>query len=208
MTHDEIAALFTRSDGKYTFARWGRPIAPVVFGVDDATLGTVKGAIEAVARLARLEITEMDPELGVNLMVFFLRDWDELRSVPDLDRLIPDLGSLLDRLQASGANQYRVFRFDGGNAIRAAFVFVRLDAALSAVPAEDLALAQAVQTVLLWSDRAFTDRSPLGRTEAGHVILRPDIGDLVRAAYDPILPSYADDPAHALRLAARMGRVA
>ena len=43
----EIETLFTRQDGSYAFARWGRPIAPIVFGVDDATLQTVKGAVEA-----------------------------------------------------------------------------------------------------------------------------------------------------------------
>jgi hypothetical protein len=37
MSHDEIAALFTRESGDYLFARWGRPIVPVVFGVDDRT---------------------------------------------------------------------------------------------------------------------------------------------------------------------------
>jgi hypothetical protein len=34
----DIAALFTRADGQFLFARWGRPIAPVVFGVEDATV--------------------------------------------------------------------------------------------------------------------------------------------------------------------------
>ena len=29
----EVEALFTRADGAYLFARWGRPIVPVVFGV-------------------------------------------------------------------------------------------------------------------------------------------------------------------------------
>jgi hypothetical protein len=47
---EEVEALFTRSDGSFLFARWGRAIAPVVFGVDEATLATVKGAIEAVCR--------------------------------------------------------------------------------------------------------------------------------------------------------------
>ncbi len=205
MTADEITALFTRSDGRFAFARWGRPIAPVVFGVDDATLSLVKGAIEAVADLAGHEVAEMDPELGVNLMIFFLRDWDELRGVPDLDRLIPDLGPLLDRLEAAGASQYRVFRFDEADAIRAAFVFVRMDAEMSAMPAEALALGQVVQTMLLWSDRAFSDRSPLGVTPGGATVLRPEIGALIRAAYDPVMPASASDASHALRLAARVG---
>jgi hypothetical protein len=36
------------------------------------------------------------------------------------------------------------------------------------------------------------------------VVLRPEIGAVIRAAYDPIMPALADDPSHALRLAARM----
>ncbi|PZX19659.1 hypothetical protein LX81_00116 [Palleronia aestuarii] len=205
MTPEEITAHFTRSDGSYAFARWGRPVAPVVFGVEDETLGVVKGAIEAMTQLAGNGMVETDPELGINLMMFFLRGWDELRAVPDLDRLIPDLGPLLDRLEAAEANQYRIFRFDEAGAIRAAFVFLRMDAALSALPAETLALTQVAQTILLWSDLAFTDRSPLALTPAGATVLRPEIGALIRAAYDPVMPAAASDPSHALRLAARVG---
>jgi len=203
---DEIEALFTRADGEFLFARWGRPIVPVVFGVEDATLGTVKGAVEAVVALAGHAMAETDPDLGVNLMMFFFRDWQELLAVPDLDRLVPDLGPLVDRLIAAAANQYRIFRFDEAGAIRASFVFLRMDEELSAVPAETLALSQVVQTVLLWSDRAFADRSVLGQVADGPVVLRPEIGALIRAAYDPVLPAMSGDPAHALRLAARIGR--
>ncbi|WOI55840.1 hypothetical protein [Palleronia sp. LCG004] len=205
MTPDEITDLFTRSDGSFLCARWGRPLAPVVFGVDDATLSVVKGAIEAVARMAGQDVVETDPELGVNLMIFFFRDWDELRAVPDLDRLIPDLEPLLDRLEAAEANQYRIFRFDDQGAIRASFVFLRMDEAMAALPAETLALSQITQTMLLWSDRAFTDRSPLAVTPDGVTVLRPEIGALIRAAYDPVMPPSASDPSHALRLAARIG---
>ena len=205
MTPEEVTALFTRSDGTYAFARWGRPIAPVVFGVDEATLGVVKGALEAVVALADHRMAETDPELGANLMVFFCRDWAELPEVPHLDRLIPDLGPLVTRLRAAEANQYRIFRFDEAGAIRACFVFLRMDAHLSAVPAEALALSQAVQSILLWSDTAFTDVSPLAQAPGGHTILRPAIATVVRAAYDPVLPAVAGDPSHALRLFARIG---
>lgn len=204
MTPEQVEAAFTRSDGTYLFARWGRSIAPVVFGVDDATLGVVKGAIEAMVVLAGHEMTDLDPELGVNLLVFFIRDWDELTATPDLDRLLPELPELVARLKAAEANQYRVFRFDPEGAINAAFVFVRMDAALSDIPAEDLALAQAAQTILLWSDTAFMDRGPLATLD-GRVILNPEVASLIRAAYDPVLPSVATDPSHALRLAARIG---
>lgn len=156
-----IERCFTRGDGSYLFARWGRPIAPVVFGVDDATLSVVKGAVEAVVALADHRMTEMDPELGANLLFFFFKEWDELAEVPDLDRLLPGMADLLERLKAADANQYRAFRFDEAGAIKAAFVFVRMDAALAEVPAEDLALAQAAQTILLWSDTAFSEFGPL-----------------------------------------------
>ncbi|MFM7654886.1 MAG: hypothetical protein ACKO56_05790 [Paracoccaceae bacterium] len=203
MTPDQVQALFARKDGSYLFARWGRPIVPVVFGVDDATLSVVKGAIEAVVTLAGHKMAETDPELGANLMVFFFRDWAELPAVPNLDRLIPDLAPLCDRLAAAGANQYRAFRFDAEGAIKAAFVFLRMDEALSAMPAETLALNEAAQVILLWGEGAFADVSPLG--QAGDtVILRPEIAGVIRAGYDRVMPAVARDASHAYRLAARV----
>jgi hypothetical protein len=199
----EIEALFTRGDGHYLFARWGRPIVPVVFGVDDASLAVFKGAFEAVVVLAQHKMAETDPELGANLMLFCFRDWGELLEVKDLGRLVPELPALVARLEAAGANQYRIFRFDRDGAIKAAFVFLKMDAALAEMPAETLALAQAAQTALLWSDRAFDGTSPLARI-GERVILRPEIGAVIRAAYDPVLPTAARDPSHALRLAARV----
>ncbi|OJY34129.1 MAG: hypothetical protein BGP11_03365 [Rhodobacterales bacterium 65-51] len=199
-----VEALFTRSDGSYLCARWGRPIVPVVFGVEDATLSVVKGAIEAVVTLAGHRMAETDPELGANLMVFFFRDWAELPQVPNLDRLVPDLAPLCDRLAAAGANQYRAFRFDEAGAIRAVFVFIRMDDVLSEMPAETLALSQAAQVILLWSDTAFAGTSPLARVGEA-VVLRPEIGAVIRAAYDPVMPVVAREASHALRLAARIG---
>ena len=206
MTREAVAALFTRSDGSYLFARWGRPIVPVVFGVDDATLAVVKGAVQAVVALAGHDMEEVDAELGANLMIFFCRDWDELQSVPNLERLVPGLDALCDRLAAADANQYRIFRFDAVGAIKAAFVFLRMDAHLTAVPAETLALSQAVQTIVLWSDLAFRDASPLAMV-GDLAVLRPDIAGVIRAGYDPVLPGVATDASHALRLAARVGLV-
>ncbi len=203
MTPEQVQMLFTRADGQYLFARWGRAIVPVVFGLDDATLPVMKGALEAVVGLAGHEIAAADPELGANLMVFFFRDWAELPEVPNLEQLIPDLGPLCARLSAAGANQYRAFRFDPAGAIKAAFVFVRMDAALDAVPADVLALSQAVRVMLLWSDRAFADRAPLVDAGAG-AQLHPEIAALIRAAYAPLMPAVARDAAHAYRLAARL----
>ncbi|MDE3121958.1 MAG: hypothetical protein KGK00_09300 [Paracoccaceae bacterium] len=203
MTAEAVAAFFTRADGSYLCARWGRPIVPIVFGVEDATLRVVKGAVEAVVTLAGHRMAETDPELGANLMIFFFRDWEELTDVPNLDRLIPELGALVARLAEAGANQYRAFRFDAEGAIRAVFVFLRMDAALGDTPAEVLALAQAAQAILLWSDAAL-ESQPMLAEAAGRVILRPGIAALIRAAYDPVMPAVARDASHALRLAARI----
>ena len=205
MTPEEIESLFTRPDGRFVFARWGRPIAPTVFGVADETLPVVKGAFEAVMALAGHKMAETDPELGSNCMMFFLCDWDELLAVPDLGRLLPDLPALVGRLKAGGASQYRVVRVDEEGAIRAAFVFLHMDGPLASMPADTLALSQVAQIALLWSETAFRDRSPLAL--AGETaILRPEIAGLIRAAYDPVLPAAAQDPAHALRLFARLER--
>ncbi|MGJ8618290.1 MAG: hypothetical protein ACSHWS_15720, partial [Sulfitobacter sp.] len=115
------------------------------------------------------------------------------------------LAPLVARLQAADANQYRIFRFDEAGAIKACFVFLRMDAHLSAVPAHTLALSQITQSMVLWSDTAFQDRSPLA-TSGETTVLRPEIAEILRAAYDPVLPVVAQDASHALRLAARIGR--
>ena len=205
MTPEAIEALFTRNDGSYAFARWGRPIVPIVFGVEDETLKVVKGAVEAVATLAGAQMAETDPELGANLMFFFFRDWDELLDVPDLGRLIPDLEPLVGRLKAADASQYRAFRFDDQGAIQAAFVFLRMTGEMADVPAETLALTQTVQVMLMWGDRAFAETSPLAvLPETGATILRPEIAGVIAAAYDRMMPPSADDSSHALRLFARL----
>jgi hypothetical protein len=37
-------------------------------------------------------------------------------------------------------------------------------------------------------------------------VLRADVAAVIRAAYDPVLPAASTDPAHGLRLAARVLR--
>lgn len=204
MDFTDVEQLFTRADESFAFARWGRGIAPVVFGVEDETLGVIKGAIDAVCRLAGHEMTDGDAELGSNFMWFFFRDWDELLEVPRLGDMVPDLEPLVGRLKDADANQYRAFRFDDVGAIKACFVFLRMDDSLSALPADTLALSQATQSMLLWSDTAFKTQSPLalvGET----TVLRPEIVQVIAAAYDPILPVSSQDPTHALRMFARIG---
>lgn len=205
ITPEQIEALFTQNDGSYSFARWGRPIVPVVFGVQDDTLNVVKGAIEAVVTLAGHAMAETDPELGANLMVFFFTEWNELLEIPDFDRLIPDLEPLVARLDAAGASQYRAFRFDDDYAIKAAFVFVRMQGEMAKLPAETIALTQAAQVIVLWGETAFAAQSPLAvLPETGATILRPDVAGVIAAAYDRMMPPSADDASHALRIFARL----
>ena len=195
-----VEPFFTRSDGAYVFARWGRPIVPVVFGVDAPTLSVFKAAIEAIVVAADHKMDELDTELGANLMMFFCKDWSELLDVSHLDQMIPEIAPLIAKLQAGGANQYRLFRFDAQGAISACFVFLRMDAHLAEASADTLALSQAAQMILLWSDTA---PSLLGEIN-GMTVLRPEIAGVIRAAYDPVMPSVAHDPSHALRLSARV----
>ncbi len=207
MTPEEVEAMFRRSGGEFAFARWGRPIAPMILGVDDASLPVLKGAIEAVVKLAGHELTEADPELGTNLMVIFLRDWRELSDTPKMCDLVPGLADLVARLKAQGADQYRLFHYDPDGAIRAAFVFLRMSDEMAAQPAATLALGQMVQVILSWSDTAFQGRSPLAVAPGSELaVLKPEIAALVQAAYDPVLPQSSADPAHALRLWARLAR--
>ena len=185
---DRIAELFTAPDGAFLCARWGRPMAPVVFGLDDASLGVFRAATAAVLAHARHPMTDTDPEMGANLMVFAVRDWDELAGLPDLDRLT-GMAGLPERLAGQGADQYRLFRFDPDGSIRAGFAFLRLGGPLGQSHPAQLAEAVAVNALLTWA-HPVTPSQPLAA--------------LIRAAYDPLLPACARDPSHALRLAARL----
>jgi hypothetical protein len=203
LTPADVQALFTRRSGEYVFARWGRPIAPVIFGAADETLPIFKAALQAVVALAGHDMVETDPELGANVMVFAVRSWDELLAVQNLWRLVPNLAALVGRLNAASANQYRLFRFDGSGAIKAAFVFLRFDDHLAEMAAEDIALQQAAQIICLWSDTAFAAR-PILAGVGGVAVLRDDVAAVIRTAYNPMLPKSATDAAHALRLWARL----
>ena len=184
---DEIAGLFTR-DGQYLCARWGRPIAPVIFGLGDESLPVFRDATRAVIAHAGQSLAETDPEMGANMMTFFVRDWDELAALPDLDRLTGQPG-LVERLKRQGASHYRLFRFDPDGAIRACMNFVNMGDKLADAHPAQLAEALAVNSML---------------TFAHDVTPTPELAGLIRAAYDPAMPRVARDPSHALRLAARL----
>ncbi len=203
MTPDEVRSYFEDGAGNFHFARWARPIVPMVMGVEQETLEVVKGAIEAVVALAGHQMGETDPEMGANLMVFFLRDWGELAEVAQLEELVPGIAAQAGRLQREAASQYRIFRFERDGAIRAAFVFLRMDDAMLSLPADALALTQAVQVMLLWGAASFASHPPLGVAD-GQAVVRADIAALLRAAYAPELPAASTDPAFALRVYARL----
>lgn len=188
MEAERIAALFTRADGSFLCARWGRPVAPVVFGLADESLDIFRAAIRAGFAHAGHQLAETDPEMGANLMIFVLRDWDELAALPDLDALTGQPG-LPARLAAAGADQYRILRFDADGAIRACLMFLRMSGPLGQAHPAELAEALTMRAAL-----SFAAEVPAG----------PEVAALIRAAYDPVLPAAASDPSHALRLAARM----
>jgi hypothetical protein len=118
--------------------------------------------------------------------------------------MVPGIADLIPRLEAEGAHHYRHFRFDEAGAIKACFVFVRMSPALANLSAETIALTQAVQMILSWSDAAFASASPLALLD-GAAVVRPEIANVIRAAYDPVLPASSRDPSHGLRLFARIG---
>jgi len=207
MKPEYVEKYFTRNDGSFSFSRWGRSVAPVAFGLEDKSISILKGAIEAVLSLTSQQISETDPELGSNFMFFFLSDWLELQEVPHLDKLIPNMSTLLEKLLEVEANQYRIFRFDRVGAIRACFVFIKMDKHLKKVPAETLMLSQVVQSVLLWSDNVFTHNSPLLVTEDNHTLLKPTISNLIKVAYDPTLPNASNDSSLAMRMSARVKKM-
>lgn len=184
---ERIAELFTR-DGQYLCARWGRPVAPVIFGLSDETLDIFRQVTGAALVHAGIPQAETDPEMGANMLAFFVRDWDELTGLPDLDRLTGQT-DLPIRLTSAAADQYRIFRFDADGSIRACITLVNMGGRLA-----DAHPAQLAETLVM---RALL-------TFARDVPPSSELAALIRAAYQPAMPLVARDSSHALRLAARM----
>jgi hypothetical protein len=203
LSPESVARLFTE-DHSYRFARWGRPIAPVVFGTDDASLDQIKTAINQTVHITGATTAETDPELGSNFMWFFCANWSEVAEVPDLDKLIPNLTSVLGKLETGNSNLYRYFAFDADGGIKFCAILVRLQGAVAELPIQTLITGEVVQSLLLWSSDAFAENSPIAVVkENGICIVKPEYAALIRAAYDPVLPVSATDQTHALRLSAR-----
>jgi hypothetical protein len=205
---DAVTDLFTRKDGEYKFARWGRPIAPVVFGVDDETLLHLKDAIAQTVAITGGTLVETDPELGANFMWFFCTEWDEVACVPDLEKLVPNLQDLVGNLNRKNVNEHRMFIFDADGAIKMCLLFLRMKDEVADIPVRTLATGETLQSLLVWDEDAFKSESPIAVIkENGICIVKPNYAALVRAAYDPILPASALDGSHALRLHPRMEKL-
>lgn len=195
MTPAQVEAFFTHKRQGYRFARWGRPIVPVVFGLEEETLRIVKGAIEAVVATAGHKMSDHDPEIAANLMMFCFRDWSELLDVPNLRQLIPQLDDFVQERIEDGSSISRVFRFDDHGAIQLSILFLQITETLARAPAEMLMLDQAARSMLTWGT---------GDVLVEGSTLRKDVTAILKAAYDPVMPASATDPSHALRLAARI----
>lgn len=207
LTAAQIESMFI-NEGRYIFARWGRPIAPVVFGTDTDSLDVFKDAFATVASLADMRLAETDPELGANFLVFFCQEWSEIKDIPDLDRLLANLDGLIEQLDTAKANQYRSFAFDPDGAIKLCVLLLKYDDDMAQVSAQALATSQMAQALLLWSPSAFHTTSPIGIIEKNNMaIVRPSIAALIRAAYDKTMPDTAGEASHALRLEARASQL-
>lgn len=196
--------LFTSPNERYHFARWGRPIAPVVFGVGDENLPHLKDAIAMTVGISGGMLVDTDPELGANFMWFFCRDWDEMRVIPDLDKLIPNFVNLITELQEKNATRYRSFGFEKNGAIQLCVVLIRVDAATERMSLQTLGTSETFQSLLTFGENAFDAHSPIATIKVNNLcIVKPEYAAVVRAAYDPALPAASNDPAHALRVSAR-----
>lgn len=204
----KVAALFTRPDGSFRFSRWGRALAPMIYGPDDSGIRIFEDALGTVAGDAGLEVTELDPELAANFLVFFVRDWGELSEIPQLARMLPKIGALAARLIAANATRYRVFGFDGEGTICSCITMIRYGDEMQSVSAQTLAVTESFLGLLLWSDGAFDAESPVTLVEGGRCVVKPWHANLLRAAYDPSIPSAGLDASVALRLAARLSVMA
>lgn len=202
MTPDEIAPLFTRPDGSFHFARWARPVAPMVYGVAAETLPLMKGGVRLIADLIGQPWAETDAEAGFNNLLICVAEWWELAGETELERILPEIGTLAAQLAEDEAEQYRLFRFDPEGGIRHCLTLMRISGALARMPADLIALGHAVATALDWAPGALA--GGIMRSGAEGAELRPDLIALMKAAYDPALPAVATDPAFAYRLSARI----
>lgn len=204
-------ALFTRSaastgddEDRFRFARWTKPLSVAVFGLSSESEAAMLSGFQEAAEVAGCGVAAEDPELGANVLIFACEGWSDLHAVPNLSRLAPNLEQLTRMLAAAGANQYRMFTFAPDGGIRLCVVFLKFDEALTQISGAALALGQAIQCLLLWSDDAFADESPVALRRGGKPVVRSRFVRLLKAAYHDESPAYSEDPALAEALTKRM----
>lgn len=209
---ERVTALFSRSEAAiaetggapFRFARWTRPIAPAVFGLSEESAAVMMAGFRDAAELAGVEVAESDAEYGANILLYVVDDWASLRSAPQLADLVPDLEGLTRVLSAAAANQYRIYTFTPEGGLRVCVTLLRYDEALAQLSAPSLALGQAVQTLLMWSDEAFAGESPVTVRRGGRALVKSRFARLLKAAYAAEIPAYSEDLALAETLAAGM----
>ena len=103
---------------------------------------------------------------------------------------------LCDRLAAAGANQYRAFRFDEAGAIRAAFVFIRMDEALADMPAETPPKILSVFRKVQVEERAIVNQ--MHELERARIVrelkIDPDVPDVPLVPGLPVVPELPEMP--------------
>ncbi|MEZ8006678.1 MAG: hypothetical protein QMC60_04040 [Amylibacter sp.] len=200
----KIEALFSHADGIFRFARWSRPIVPVVFGVDDETLKHIKSAIVTTVGITGFKIEETDPELGANFMWFFCHNWDEILAVPDLENLIPNLKDIITKLQFTQTSTYRIFSFDPDGGINMCVQLIKVFGDTAKMSIQALTTGETYQCLALFGPNAFLKESPIAVIKENSLCIpKPNYAALIRAAYDPVLPHATQEPSHSLRLSAR-----
>lgn len=207
---DRIRALFHRAPidpegpARFQFARWGKPIAPAFCGLTDESEAVMREGFAAAAALAGLELAEEDPDLGANILVCVVERWSALPRTPGLVALIPDLAGLIVLLEAADRNQHRLVSFEPDGGLRLCVILLRYDDGMARLSGASLALGQALQALLYWSDEAFLCESPVTLRRGGKPIVKPRFARLLKAAYAPETPIASEDPALADALAERI----
>lgn len=190
----------------FRFARWAKPVAPRVFGVEPQSADTLMAGFRTVAEAAGARYAVEDERYGANVLVFVCSEWLELKATPKLEQLIPELDHLIAVLRNDGANQYRIFGYDEDGAIDLVVVLLRMDDALGALSAEAVALGEAVRCLVTWSDESFDREKPLRIAESGRASLKPYVEALLAASYAEDTPVASQDPALAESLARFVAR--
>lgn len=206
MTPDDIRTYFARAGGQYQFARWNRPIVPVVFGDHCLDPGLLR---EALVRLSGITGHPVDLEAPPSAMTYgtlVVREWRDLAATPGAGKAMPGLAKLGAEAERQGGNQFRTFQRDWRGGIKRCVAVIRTAAGrFDDLTPESMALRQAALSFLHWSIPGVVKLRLVMPGPDGVDDLKPEVVALLRAAYDPAMPVSSRDPRHADQLAERMG---